>query len=109
LDDIRLFTFVRDVRTEASEIFTVLEEDEELGRLDVHYGPDTAYASLFLFRVVGEERIRDLIAAIDKQIVSSVLPPYDRLDFLTTVFHGQSIGTYGDPRPEEELGTENGN
>lgn len=103
------FNFTRVVRTLSSESYTIFEDDEPIGQVDIHFGQGTGYATLILTRVLGEERISELVATIDDQLVSCVLPPYDRLDFVTCVYHGTELDRYGDPSPDEDLGTDNGN
>lgn len=109
MDPISFYNFARTVRTNTSEIYSMMDEDDSIGQVDVHFTPDIAYATVVLNKVLDESRLRDLVASIDEQIVASVLPPFDRLDFVVSVFHGSEVGTFSDPDPDEELGTGNGN
>jgi hypothetical protein len=105
----KLFTFIRTVRTESSEALTILDGDEHIGVVDLHFADDVAHATLILAKVLDEDAIHELIHAIDEQLVCSVLPPFSRGDFATTVYHGHEIGSFCDPSPGDEYGTENGN
>ena len=105
----KLFTFVRTVRTENSEIHVIIDHEEQIGVVDLHFADDVAHATLILATVLEEEQIHEVIHAIDEQLVSSVLPPFNRGDFETVVYHGHEIGSFCDPSPGDEYGTENGN
>ncbi len=108
LDETKLFIFFRTVRTETSESYSILDGADQVGQVDLHFSLDVAHATVILTKVLSEEDLREMITAIDEQLVSSVLPSYDRLDFITSVYHGSEIGTFSDPSPDEELGTDNG-
>jgi hypothetical protein len=105
----KLFTFIRTVRTESSEMHVIYDSGEQIGVVDLHFADDVAHATLILGKVLEEEQIHELIHAIDEQLVTSVLPPFNRADFETVVYHGHEIGSFCDPSPGDEYGTENGN
>lgn len=109
MDELLNFNFIRVVRTPQSEQYTILSKADVVGHVDIHFTPDTAHASVILVRVISDEHVRTLIAEIDETLIASVLPPYERLDCIITIFHGSEIGTFADPTGDEDLGTDNGN
>jgi hypothetical protein len=84
------------VRTQTSEIYLLWDDDRRIGQLDIHYAHDTIHGTLVLEADISIEDEQGLIAQIDDDIVQSYLPPFDREDFLITVFRGEEINTYTD-------------
>lgn len=98
------FRFTRLVRSQASEIYLIWEEENRVGQLDLHYAHDTVHATLILetdFSITSEE---ELLTQIDQDIVTSYLPSFERSDFIVTVFRGEEISSYTDSgfEPDEE-------
>ena len=90
------YRMTRLVRTRSSEIYLVWDEDRRLGQLDLHYADDTIHGTLVLEGDISLEDEEGLISQIDDDIVHSYLPPYEREDFLVTVFRGEEISQYND-------------
>jgi hypothetical protein len=90
------FRFTRLVRTRSSEIYLVWEEENRVGQLDLHYAGETVHATLILETDLSVTSEEELLSQVDDDIVSSYLPPYDRTDFVVTVFRGEEISSYTD-------------
>lgn len=86
--------FERQVRTEASEVFTVFGGARRIGRLDVHYARFETHGTLLLEVELTDDEVQQLIDQIDEELVQTHDP--EREDFLVTVFRGEELGFYSD-------------
>ena len=86
--------FERQVRTEASEVFTVYGGARRIGRLDVHYARFEVHGTLLLEVELTDDEVQQLIDQIDEELVQTHDP--EREDFLVTVFRGEELGFYSD-------------
>ncbi len=95
------YEFERESRTPHSEAFIITADGNEIGRVDIHYGPDIVNATLCVPEDASEDDIQDLIGEIDERLV---LPsePY-REDFIVTVWLGRQAGVYSEELDDEEL------
>lgn len=94
------FQFERESRTTHSESYTILAEDNEIGRVDIHFGEEIANATLCVPEEFSEGDVQDLIAAVDERLVMTARP--FREDFVCTVWLGRHAGVYSEEL--EELG-----
>jgi hypothetical protein len=102
------FQFDRESRTPSSETYIIEMEDEEVGRIDLHYTNSVTYGTLAVVESLTEEDIRSLISEIDERLVLTNDP--FREDFMVTVWTGREYANYSDEDFEEELGEdEDGN
>ena len=105
------YHFERESRTPYSESFVIEGDDEEMGRLDLHYTPSVTYATLCIPEGLTEDGIQELISEIDERLVMSN-DPY-REDFVVTVWVGRQTGVYSEEElegeEEEEEDAEGGN
>lgn len=88
------YRFVRLWRTSQSEAYEILDAQEPLARIDLHYTSSVVYGLMILEKELPEEGVQDLIEVIDSEIVDSVDTP--REDFLVSVYLGTELGTYSD-------------
>lgn len=99
------FRLSRLVRTVASEVYVIWQEERRLGQLHLHYAHDTIHATILLevdLAVTDEE---DLLQQIDDDIVSSYLPSFEREDLLVTIFRGEETNSFSyAPDDLDELG-----
>lgn len=95
-----MITFERECRTPHSETYSLWEEDGLVGRVDLHYQGGNVYATLCTTADAGEERIQELIDAIDERLVMTADP--FREDFVVTVWKGSPGGVYSDSEDDEE-------
>lgn len=94
------YRFDRQCRTSQSEVYEILEGEEGVGRVDLHYTSTVVYATLILEKDLTEEETRELIEAIDTELADTSDSP--REDFWVTVYRGQEVGVYSDEVFEEE-------
>ncbi len=94
------FHFERECRTPYSECYTIELDDDEVGRVDLHYGPEVVYATLVVSERLTQDEIRQLIGEIDERLVLSTDPL--REDFVVTVWVGREEGVYSDEEGDEE-------
>ncbi|MEO8458617.1 MAG: hypothetical protein ABI559_12510 [Chloroflexota bacterium] len=95
------FEFDRECRTPTSESYIIEMEEEEIGRVDIHYTTSVTYGSLSVVESMTEEEIRALISDIDERLVLTNDP--FREDFVVTVWSGREYGNFSDEDFEEEL------
>jgi hypothetical protein len=88
------FTFEREVRTPYSEAYNVLEDDRQVGRVDIHFADDVVHVSLTADESLTQEAIQELIDAIDEDLVDAV--GISREEFIVHVFQGRQTGVYSD-------------
>lgn len=95
------YSFEREARTPYSEVFTIESDDgSDVGRVDLHFTPSVAYATLNVGEGLTEEDVQELIGQIDERLVMTS-DPY-REDFIVTVWTGRETGVYSDEDDEEE-------
>lgn len=88
-------TFERQARTPYSESYSIEEDGDAIGRVDIHFTPSSAvFATLCIPQDYDEHNIQDLIAEIDERLVLSTDPYRD--DFIVTVWRGQYAGEYSE-------------
>jgi hypothetical protein len=96
------FRFERDFRTPYSESYIIELEDDEIGRIDLHFTGAGIYGTLAVVESLTEDQIRSLIGDIDERLVQTTDP--FREDFMVTVWTGREYGTYQDEDFEDEDG-----
>jgi hypothetical protein len=95
------YRFEREARTPHSEVFVIEnDEGEDIGRVDLHFTPSVAYATLCVTEDFDEDEVQDLIAQIDERLVMTT-DPY-REDFVVTVWSGRETGVYSDEDMDED-------
>ena len=93
------FQFERESRTAESESFSILSDDNEIGRVDIHYGQDVVSATLCVPDDYSEDNIQELIAEVDERLVMTAHP--FREDFIVNVWLGRQAGVYSEELEEE--------
>ncbi len=87
------YGFERECRTPYSEVYTVLDqEDQPIGRLDLHLTPAVIHATLCINESFTQESIQDLIGYIDEEIVDVV--GVSRDEFIIHVHQGRDVGVF---------------
>ncbi len=95
------YNFERECRTPFSESYTVESESgDDIARVDLHFTPSGAYATLCVSEGLTEDDIQELIGQIDERLVMTS-DPY-REDFVVTVWTGRETGVYSDEDAEED-------
>ncbi len=93
------FQFERESRTSYSESYNILIEENEIGRVDVHFGEEIASATLCVPEDFSDSDIQELIGAVDERLVMTARP--FREDFVCTVWLGRHAGVYSEELEEE--------
>ena len=88
------FTLSRLVRTVASEIYVIWEDEKRVGQLHLHYAHYTIHVTLILEVDISLTDEEDLLAEIDEDVVSSYLPSFEREEMLVTVFRGEEVNSF---------------
>lgn len=94
------FHFEREARTPYSEVYTIDDGTHSLGRVDVHYTASATFATLAIHQSIDDNRMQELLAAIDEEIVSTA-DPY-REDLVVTVWRGEEVGVFADDSDFDE-------
>ncbi|MBN9492965.1 hypothetical protein J0H33_06410 [bacterium] len=95
-----MIDFERESRTPHSEAYMILEDGGIIGRVDIHYQGATVHATLCTTADAKEDRIQQLIDAIDERLVMTA-DPY-REDFVVSVWRGSPAGVYSDTDSDDD-------
>lgn len=90
----------RQSRTMSSEQYQLMEGEQRIGHLDLHFGANEVFATLVLDREISDEEATQLIEQIDEDLVLS--GEVAREDFLIRVYVGREIGLFSDELLREE-------
>jgi hypothetical protein len=93
------YQFERECRTPYSEVYLIMAEEEQVGRVDLHFTSAVVYATLCVGEDLTTEGIRDLIDTIDEELVMTADVARD--DFIVTVHQGREAGIFSDEALEE--------
>jgi hypothetical protein len=88
------YHFERECRSPYSECYSIALDDDDVGRVDIHYTSAAVYATLCVTERLAEEGIRELISEIDERLVLAS-DPY-REDFVVTIWAGREAAVYSD-------------
>ncbi|MBI4497233.1 MAG: hypothetical protein HY689_04960 [Chloroflexi bacterium] len=94
------YRFERECRTAYSEAYTILDDEETIGHIDLHFTTSAVYGTLSVTEAVAGEEIHQLIGTIDEDLVMSA-DPY-RTNFIVHVYQGREVGVFSDVDSEEE-------
>jgi len=93
------YIFERETRTPCSEAYLIVREDENIGRVDLHFTSSAVYATVCVPEDMSEDDMRELVETVDEELVMSADVPRD--DFIATVFQGREVAVYSDEDEEE--------
>lgn len=93
--------YYRQSRTTSSEQYQVMDGDNRIAHLDLHYGSSEVSGTLVLDRELSEGEIEDLIERIDEDLVLSADVPRD--DFVIRVYVGREIQLYSQELLRDEF------
>ncbi len=94
------FYFEREVRTEHSECYTILEDEQPIGRVDIHFTPGVVHATLCVAESLTREHIQDLVETVDEELVDVLGVTRD--DYVVHVHQGVDLGVFTIPEFDEE-------
>lgn len=90
--------FERICRTSSSEAYLVVDGDEVIARIDLHFATSVVYGVLIVESAIDDETIATLRGEIDEEIVQTADVARD--DFLLAVYRGQPVRN--DPFSDED-------
>ena len=88
------YVFERDCRTPNSESYTIVEDEQPVGRVDLHFTATIVHGTLCVLESLTQEEIQELIETIDEQMVDAV--GVSREDFIVHVYQGRETEVYSD-------------
>jgi len=84
----------RQSRTPSSEQYQLMQGEQRLGHLDLHFGSSEVFGTLVLDQELSDEEAAQLIEQIDEDLVLS--SEVQRDDFLIRVFVGREVALFSD-------------
>lgn len=88
------YHFERDCRTPYSESHTILDDENVVGRVDMHFTWSVVHCTLCVVESLTQEQIQELIDTIDDYLVDAV--GINREEFIVHVFQGRDAGVFSD-------------
>ena len=89
------FFFERECRTPYSESYTIVEEEDSIGSIDLHYTQNIVHATLCVSESLTRDSIQELIDTIDDELLES--SGISRDEFIVHVHQGRDIGIFSNP------------
>lgn len=86
------FYFERECRTPYSECHTVLQDENPIGRIDVHFADPVVHATLNVSESLTNDDIQDLIDTLDEDLLDSV--GILKQELIVHVHQGQDLGVF---------------
>ena len=86
------FYFERECRTPQSECYTVMQDDNALGRVDIHYAQTIIHATLSIAESLTNDDIQFLVDRIDEELLDSV--GISRQEVIVHVHQGRDLGVF---------------
>lgn len=88
------YNLERMVRTAYSEAYDIYQEEDLVGRLDVHFAFAMVQACLIVAETLEQEDIQEVIQTIDREVLNAV--GIGALESAIAVFQGRPIGVFSD-------------
>jgi hypothetical protein len=86
------FYFERECRTPHSECYTILEDGNAVGRLDLHFTSTMVHATLVVGERLTQDSIQELIQIVDEDLIDAV--GIERDEFVVHVHQGRDLGVW---------------
>ena len=86
------FYFERECRTPQSECYTVLQAEDPVGRVDIHFADSVVHATLSIAESLTNDEIQDLIDTIDEELLDAV--GVSRQEVIVHVHQGRDLGVF---------------
>ena len=80
------FEFERECRTPYSECYTILRDEDAVGRVDIHFADGMVHSTLNASDALSNDDIQDLIDAVDADLIGPVAS--SRQDVIVHVHQG---------------------
>ena len=91
--------FEREVRTPYSEAYLVMENDRQVGRVDIHFTTEMVHAAVSVDESLTQDTIQQIIDTVDEDIVDAV--GINRENFVVHIFQGRETGVLSDENESE--------
>ncbi len=86
------FFFERECRTPYSECYIILEDDNPVGRLDMHFTATVVHATLSVAESLTQDGIQELVDLVDDELLDAV--GVAREEFIVHVHQGRDLGVF---------------
>ena len=86
------FYFERECRTPYSECYTIMEDENVVGRVDLHFTPTVVHATMSVAESLTQENIQELVETVDEELVDSVGIARDEL--IVHIHQGRDLGVF---------------
>ena len=96
-----------EARTPQSECYTVLQDENAVGRLDVHFASQVVHATLSVAESLTSDDIQDLIDTMDEDLIDAV--GVARQELIVHVHQGRDLGVFTSRNFESNGGHEHMN
>lgn len=94
------YRFEREVRTPHSEAYLILDGEQPVARIDLHFTGLITHGVLNVVESVTQDDVHALIEAVDEELVMSADASCE--DFVVVVYQGRELGTFSAQDLEEE-------
>jgi hypothetical protein len=96
--------FEREVRTPYSEAYLVMEQERQVGRVDIHFTPEMVHIAVSVDESLTQETVQQIIDTVDEDLVDAV--GINRGNFVVHIFQGRETGVLSDENEfnEEDSG-----
>jgi Ca2+-binding EF-hand superfamily protein len=96
--------FEREVRTPYSEAYLVMEQERQVGRVDIHFTPEMVHVAVSVDESLTQETVQQIIDTVDEDLVDAV--GINRGNFVVHIFQGRETGVLSDENEfnEEDSG-----
>jgi hypothetical protein len=86
------YDFQRETRTPHSECYIVMQDDNVIGRLDLHFADPVVHATLNVDEIVTSDGVQDIIDDIEAELLDAV--GIRRQEIIIHVHQGRDLGVY---------------
>ena len=86
------FYFQRECRTPNSECHTVLEDEAQIGRVDIHFTDTVIHATLTVGESLTTDGVQALVDSIDELLMDAV--GISRQEIIVHVHQGRDLGVF---------------
>ena len=86
------YIFERECRTPFSECYTVVDDDEPVGRVDIHFAEVMIHSAVSIGESLTNDDIQDLIDAIDRELLDAI--GIVKQELVVHVHQGRDLGVF---------------
>ena len=86
------YFFERECRTPSSECYTILDDDDPIGRVDIHYAEVMIHSTVSIGETLTNDDIQDLIDAVDRELLDAI--GIVKQELVVHVHQGRDLGVF---------------